>query len=180
MLAVTGYRTTIVQALKGMAAEDVIRIDSESDDVPVADRYLLAAGVMYSKPANEQTFDEWITSVRVNFTQVVRICEAIFSRPEPAVVCIIGSQSAEAGSYDGTYAACKRAVQEYVSVRKTQSGHRLVCVSPPIIADSGMTLRRHDYPLVLSERRTVTAQQVAEAVYRLLYRSDETNIIEAM
>lgn len=180
MLAVTGYGTTIVKELSQICGETIMRINYDDDELPIVDRYLFAGGVLYNKSGDEQTFDEWLVSVRVNFTNVVRMCEQIFMRKEPAAVCVIGSQSARTGSFDGTYAAAKRAIHDYVEARSTTRGHRLVCVAPTIIADSGMTRRRHDYPQVLKERRTVTARQVAEVVYRLLYQSDQTNIIEAV
>jgi hypothetical protein len=51
-------------------------------------------------------------------------------------------------------------------VKPTQT---VACVIPPIISDSGMTRRRHDYPAVLDARRTVSAKEVAEKVHWALF-----------
>lgn len=178
MIAVTGYNTTILQELRKITAERMDRIHWDCIDPPVAARYVFAAGILYNKTTQEQTRQEWLTSVMVNFASVIQHCEDIFRRGEPATVCVIGSESAEKGCFDGTYATCKRALHVYVRARKMGTDQRITCVAPPIIADSGMTRRRHDYPVVLEERRTVPAAQVAHAVFRHLYDSDQSNIVE--
>ncbi|HEY9503579.1 MAG TPA: hypothetical protein VIR01_18215, partial [Pyrinomonadaceae bacterium] len=62
----------------------------------------------------------------------------------------------------------------YVENRRVAHTQQLVGVAPPIIRDSGMTLRRNDYPDVLKTRRTVTAKLVAEAISGLF--SDEIDL----
>lgn len=178
MLAVTGYHTTIVQQLKKLIDEPIERIAWDCLDPPIAERYVFAAGILYNKPTQQQSQAEWFVSVTVNFAQVVQHCEDILRRGQPVSICIIGSQSAEQGSFDGTYATCKRAIHAYVRARKVSEGQRINCVAPTIIADSGMTMRRHDYPFVLNERRTVKASEVARLVYKQLYESTESNMIE--
>lgn len=180
MLAVTGYHTTIVQQLKKLIDEPIERIAWGNIETPIAERYVFAAGILYGKRSHEQTQTEWALSVQVNCIQVIQHCENILQRWVPAVVCVIGSQSAEQGSFDDTYATCKRIVHTYVMARKTRPEQRLICVSPPIIADSGMTMRRHDYPFILNERRTVMAKEVAAKVKELLYDSELRNAVVGM
>jgi NAD(P)-dependent dehydrogenase (short-subunit alcohol dehydrogenase family) len=173
MIAVTGYRTTIVQALKGMVNEQIFKLSANlgqfggeyalPEDV---DRYVLAAGILRQQPLRDQSGFDVRIGLAVNLISVVRIADTILARRENARVCIIGSESGMHGSYDESYAMAKAAVHAWVSWAKTKvtPTQTITCVVPPIISDSGMTRRRHDYPVVLNERRTVTAKQVAEKV----------------
>jgi NADP-dependent 3-hydroxy acid dehydrogenase YdfG len=176
-LAVTGRGSTIVQELERLIpAERIERIDVELgrpdavlSNIVHADRYLLAAGILYSKHILAQSWVEMIESISVNLVNVIRICETILQRQDDARICVIGSESARAGSFDQTYAASKAAIHAYVMQRKTRPHQQLVCISPPIIADSGMTSRRHDFPQVLELRPHVYAIDVARVVKRALY-----------
>lgn len=180
MLAVTGRKTTIVRDLARLLPPDetIVRIDvdlgradTHLGGLPVAERYLLAAGVLHQKSILEQSWVEMIESVSVNALNVIRICETILERQAEARICIIGSESARRGSFDLTYAASKAAVHAYVLARETKPGQQLVCVSPTIIADSGMTMRRKDFPQVLERREYVLTLDVARVVHRVLYQN---------
>lgn len=177
-LIVTGYATSIVYELGELVPDDpfvrmgieLARPDVNLASMPRGERYLLAAGVLHQKPILEQTWSEMIESLSVNAINVIRICETILERQADARICVVGSESASRGSFDLTYAAGKAAVHAYVKARKTKPQQQLVCVSPTIIADSGMTSRRKDYPAVLEERETVTAIEVARVIHRVLYK----------
>jgi NAD(P)-dependent dehydrogenase (short-subunit alcohol dehydrogenase family) len=135
------------------------------------DRYVLAAGILRQQPLREQSGFDVRIGLAVNMISVVRIADTILARRENARICIIGSESGMNGSYDEAYAMAKAAVHAWVSWAKTKVTitQTVACVIPPIISDSGMTRRRHDYPHVLDTRRTVTAKQVAEEVKRTLF-----------
>lgn len=175
MIAVTGYNTTIVAEYLKLKPEQVMRIEatpslahmSPEFWVPLADRYLLSAGILHQKPLVKQTEKELIESLAINFVNVVRLCEHILEMDIRARICVIGSESGFKGSFDETYAGSKAAVHKYVENRRLKEGQQLVCVAPTIISDSGMTIRRNDYPEILSKRRTVTAKAVAEVVHGL-------------
>lgn len=177
MLTVTGISTTIVQRYLMIKPDIVARIRAWPSlsmpdcafDIPRADRYILAAGVLYQKPLAMQTGAEIAASMCVNYINVVRICESIFQVNEEARVCVVGSESGYVGSFDETYAGAKAAVHCYVENRKMLKTQQLVCVAPSIISDSGMTERRKDYPEILGTRKTVTAMQVAEIIFNLLH-----------
>lgn len=178
MIAVTGKRSTIVQELERLhSAEEFVRMnldlqrmDVTLEAVPLdVERYVLAAGVIHQKTILEQTAAEIIESLAVNMINVIRLCEHILKFNPQARICIVGSESAHHGSFDQTYAATKAAIHAYVKARKTRICQQLVCVSPPIISDSGMTMRRQDYPGVLEVRETVTAAEVARTIYRTLF-----------
>lgn len=181
MIAVTGYRTTIVQELKKLVNEQVFKLSANlgqfggeyalPEDV---DRYVLAAGVLRQAPLCEQSGFDVRIGLAVNMISVVRIADTILARRPNARVCIIGSESGINGSYDESYAMAKAAVHAWVSWAKAKvtPAQTIVCVIPPIISDSGMTRRRHDYPVVLDTRRTVTAKHVADKVHEALFDDD--------
>lgn len=176
MLAVTGRRTTIVAELhKLLPNEEVVRIEADLADphaplnLPKANRWLLAAGVLYNKSLEEQTPEEIMASLSVNVINVIRICERVFATQHDARICVMGSESAFKGCFDQTYFLGKAALHSYVKSRCTSLNQQLVCISPDVIADSGMTRRRHDYPAVLDQRPTILARDVAEVIKRVLY-----------
>lgn len=185
MIAVTGSRTTIVRELVAMG-ERVERIDadlSEPDcffDIPEADRFVLAAGVLIGKRMERQTGSELLQTFTVNLINAVRLCEVILDTNPRARVVAIGSESAFLGSFDQAYAVAKGGLCAYASWRKVGPEQTLAVICPPIIADSGMTERRSDYPEVLSKRKTVTARQVAAAALRLLDGPPGYNFVERM
>jgi short-subunit dehydrogenase len=180
MLAVTGYNTTIIKALAVLAGEQVTRIESDVDVPIVGARYVLAAGVLIGKHPAEQTIGELMESAWVNLMRPIRLCERILVTTSDARICVVGSHSAIAGSFDRAYAASKAGLHQYVLTRGTGSTQQLFCVAPTIISDSGMTARRHDYPAVLKKRRTVTAEQVALAIYRHLYDPNPNPLTNAV
>lgn len=178
MLAVMGYGSNIVTQLRALIgdSDEVVRMKAEWDmpgcslhHLPIAERYLLTAGVIYSKPVTEQLASEMVESVSINLINVLRLCEMILTEQDHARICIVGSESAKNGSFDRLYAACKAGVHAYVQQRATKALQQLVCVSPPIIADSAMTKRRHDYPHVLEKRAHCHAIDVARVIHRVLY-----------
>lgn len=179
MIAVTGFRTSIVRALASMVGDRQIeRIDADLSrvdcafKVPKVDRFVLAAGVLTGRPMAKQSPDEILTSIAVNLVNVVRLCETILAANDRARICVIGSESGFKGSFDETYALAKAAVHRYVETRKLGPQQQLVAVAPHIIIDSGMTERRHDFDALLRERdagrKFTTAAEVAQCVRFLL------------
>ena len=184
MLAVTGSGTTIVRELT--RAEPVERIDADlawadcDFDIPETDRFVLAAGVMVGEKIQHQSGSALIRAFSVNLINVVRLCETILDTNPRARIVAIGSESAFLGSYDQAYAVAKGGLCAYASWRKVGPDQTLAVLCPPIIADSGMTLKRHDYPICLETRRTVTAAHVAKAVLRILDGPTGQSFVERM
>jgi NADP-dependent 3-hydroxy acid dehydrogenase YdfG len=180
MIACTGIRTTIIEELKKMRQDQAfVRItawptldefDCEFQLPPNANLFVLAAGVLHSQPITRQTSDEIGRSLAVNLVNVIRLCETILDANHRARIVVIGSQSAVNGCFDKTYFASKCAVHRYVELRNVGANQALFCVAPPIIGDSGMTQRRHDYPEVLQTRRWVSAAVVASRVDYCLFK----------
>lgn len=184
-VVVTGRSTSLIYELEMMigSSDPFVRMgielgrpDVNLASMPVGERYVLAAGVLHQKPILEQSAAELIESLSVNAITVIRICETLLERQPDARICIIGSMSASRGSFDLTYAAGKAAVHAYVQARKTKPMQQLVCVAPTIIADSGMTMRRKDYPQVLEHREHVRAVDVARVIHRALYKHPPSHL----
>lgn len=177
-LAVTGFRTTIVQALRALlpAGEEIVRVPMDTSRmeeplrVPKAERFLLAAGMLLGKPMSEYTTADYGQMLACNVVNPIRICEWVLATNPTARICVIGSESARTGSFDKVYAATKAALHAYVQQRRVREGQQLVLVSPPIILDSGMTARRPDRDRLVETRYTCSAPDVAAIVHKLLYK----------
>jgi NAD(P)-dependent dehydrogenase (short-subunit alcohol dehydrogenase family) len=203
-LGVTGRRTSIVEHLLRLVPDDrVVSIGRRPDDdvrIDLArpfdvgqfpsdlDRYVLAAGVMYPRRLADQSFDETATSLAVNLTSVVRVCEHLLDANARARICLIGSESFR-GSYDTTYFVAKAGLNAYVERRRLcHPGQQLVIVSPTIIMDSGMTERRDDLDQVADraqaspKHRFLYAAEVARLVHFVLWEDDGmlTNTVVSM
>ncbi len=176
MLAVTGFRTSIVRALTVRTGEPVERIHADLADPATrfawpdgCERFVLAAGILYPCKLLALEGLEIRDALAVNLVNVMRLCETILQSVRTARIVVIGSLSGREGSFDHLYAAAKAGVHAYIQTRLVQPPQLLACVAPTIVSDAGMTLRRPDYPAVLSRRPTVTSAQVAEMVAALLY-----------
>lgn len=138
------------------------------------DKLLVCTGVLFGKSLDEITPEEEAETFRVNFTAVVRFCNAVLHENPAARICIIGSESAYSGSYDGAYAGAKAALHSWIETRGLEADQQLVGIAPGIIADAGMTTRRHDQATVDARakahpmKRLCTAKEVASLAAWLL------------
>jgi NAD(P)-dependent dehydrogenase (short-subunit alcohol dehydrogenase family) len=175
MLAVTGYTTTIVQALRSLLPESERIERIERGSVPICERYLLCAGLLHSKRLMQQTPMEVEDSLFANFVGPMRLCECILADNESARICVMGSESGFKWSHDDTYAAAKAALHKYVETKKLKPEQQLICIAPSIIEDSGMTQRRTDLDHLAQrkaehpKRRFLTAMEVARLIHFVLY-----------
>lgn len=174
MLAVTGYRSKIVEELRALLppGEEVVRI---SNGVVDAGRYLLCAGLLRPMTLGAQSLNEIAEAIKVNLIEPMQLCDLLLAHNDRARICVIGSESGFAWSHDGTYAAAKAALHRYVETKKIGQHQQLVCVAPSIIEDCGMTLRREDVDNLKRRmdehprRRFLAAVEVARMVHFLLY-----------
>lgn len=141
-----------------------------------AERYLFSQGLLQPKRMAEQTKIEVLKSFWANAAAVIRACDDIFAANPKARVCIIGSESAFAWSYDGAYAAAKAALHRYVETKRLQSpDQQLICIAPSIIGDAQMTVSRRDHDGLVQrmaahpKRRWLEAAEVAALVHHCLY-----------
>jgi len=139
-------------------------------------RYLFCQGLLRPKRMQDQTEAERIEGFEVNLDSIVRACDAVLAANPIARICIIGSESAYKGSFDDVYAICKMLIHSYVERKKLAPGQQIVAISPSIIEDGGMTLRRKDQDTLDFRRkmhpmgRFLQAREVAELAHHLLFR----------
>lgn len=178
MILVTGRTTTIVQSIELLRPEEHIEPICKrpgSDEVydftmaPPGARIVLAGGLLLGLNRGDHTADTYQRTMRANFEEPIAIIQQAIGEIPGVRICVIGSQSAELGSYDEVYAQAKLKLHRMVGRIAVGRDQQLVCVAPPIIADSGMTRRRHDYPQVLRERSHCHSMDVARVVVDLLW-----------
>lgn len=145
------------------------------------DRYLICLGYLAGKQITAMTRREAADTFHANCADIMAICELILENNSGARICIIGSESGFAGSYDHAYAAAKAGIHQYVENRRlAHPGQQLVAIAPTVIWDSGMTQRRSDLQ-ALAERgearrrgRWLDAREVAALAHFVLYRDSGT------
>jgi len=154
MVGITGKRSTITQAFVRLLGEEDVTYGT-TETLPLdCGVYFLAAGVLVGKNMLDITEAEAMETMQVNFIAVAKFCERVFAVNDKAKICIIGSESANAGSYDTMYATSKDALHFYVERTKLRTKEQhLVCVAPTIIEDSNMTQRRSDLDSVRERGR---------------------------
>lgn len=180
MLAVTGRRSLIIEEMLLLIPPNEVIAAHTADDIPTtADRYVFAAGVLSGKQVKDQSLEEIGATFRVNFQSVADACDRILSSNGRARICVVGSESGFAGSFDGTYAASKAELHRYVERKRLPAlGQQLVCVAPSIIEDAGMTIRRTDLVNLEQRRqahpkkRFLRAAEIARLIHFLLYVDD--------
>lgn len=176
MLVIRGAGSEIAKQIICFVGADKCRILDRDDQIPIGPyRYLFCQGLLYSKPIGQQTADEVAKSLWVNGARVIRECDFVLQRVPPARICIIGSESGYHWSYDGSYAMAKAALHRYIETKKCVGPQQLVGISPTIISDAGMTLRREDRDRLMERARRhpkgrfVTSREVAALAFFLLY-----------
>ena len=178
MLIMTNYRSSIAKAFVDLGGEDRIQGCKNVTECPTmdAERYLICDGFLAGKTIAEISDLDAAATWRENFMQIVVFCDKLFEANDNARVCIIGSESAFAGSHDETYANAKRAIHNYVERKPLRTpGQQLIGIAPTIIEDSGMTQRRDDLEACLARgaaRRRgawLQAKDVARLAYFALY-----------
>lgn len=178
MIAIRGARSRIAQALIALLPEgEAVAAIGRDEPLPLdADRYLFCNGLLLGKSRAAQSQAEIAATWEVNVWSVVKACEPVLAENPKARICVLGSESALAGSFDESYAAAKARLHRWVkSTPLTHPGQQLVAIAPSIIADTGMTMRRTDWDS-LTERarchpkgRFLSAAEVARLIHFLLY-----------
>lgn len=188
MLVITGWNSQIAVELRKLL--DRLAADGLYDEVRTsraiydampldADRYFFCSGYLAGKKLIDLAQDEFIETAQINLLKVTKACDAILEANTRARICVMGSESAYAGSHDEWYSMCKRSLHDYVEHKKLMYvSQQLVCVSPGIISDAGMTTRRTDRDNLERrafshpKKRFVTSLEVARLVRFLLYEDE--------
>lgn len=174
-ICITGWRSKIAEEFRKVYPGECYRGDAVAGTMPEATRYLFCQGLLYAKRGQDQTEEERRASYDVNYHSIVEACDSILARQGDARICVIGSESAYRGSFDDTYAISKMLLHSYVTKKRLNFRHQqLVCISPGIIEDAGMTTRRTDLDRLDARRsahpmkRFVTSEEVALLAFDLL------------
>lgn len=175
MIGITGFSSSIAQELLNLIDEHPV-VGSVHTLPMECDRYFLCAGVLYGIQASEMEEHEVITTLAVNFSDVIAFCDKLFDYNPRARVCVMGSESGFAGSYDVIYAGSKAALHMYVETKKLKHpGQQLVAIAPTIIEKTGMTNRRKDLDATIERGKSrrmgrwLNPQEVAKLVHYVLY-----------
>ena len=189
MIGVTGKNSTIAQAfLERYWRDKKVCFARLPKDLSLScSHYLLCAGVLVGKKSRQMSADEIADTFWVNYIDVVQFCDYIFSYNPKAKVCVVGSMSGIAGSYDDLYAGSKAALHLYVQTKKLEfAQQQLFAIAPTVIEDSGMTQRRRDLVGVIErgkQRRRhhwITAAEVAHMIHSCFNNSAICNTVIQM
>lgn len=184
-VVITGWRSKIAEEFRALLPtnEPAVWGKPLEENFPVnVERYLFCQGLLRPKRTEDQTQDEIREGYEVNYASIVRRCNQIFAQVPHARVCIIGSESAYRGSFDGIYHQAKAMVHSYVEKKELSQFQQLVAISPGIIADCTMTTSRKDIDNLQRRRdehpkkRFLFAQEVAALAKTLLYMNFTTYI----
>ena len=177
MIGIAGHKTTIAEAFCKLLPRDEEVVRERLADMPLdLDRYLICAGYLAGKRIDEIWAAEADKTWQANFVQPASFMECLFRANPNARVCVIGSESGFAGSYDMAYAGAKAALHLYVETKRLDHpGQQLICLAPTVIEDSGMTQRRQDLAACKARGaatrhgRWLSASEVAVQAYQALY-----------
>jgi NAD(P)-dependent dehydrogenase (short-subunit alcohol dehydrogenase family) len=169
VIIVRGASSKIAQELNEIVP---IRAVGRDEPIPLdGKRYLFCLGLLRAKSSSEQSVAEKAEGWQVNYSVPVRDCNLLIEKNDRARICVIGSESAWTGSYDGTYADSKRALHEYVMGKRLRTAaQQLVCIAPGVIGDAGMCVRRTDLER-LEKRREAHPQK------RFLWASEVSRFV---
>lgn len=173
-IGIFGSGSTLARALISILPIGDPVIDQDVPDG--CDRYFFATGFLVGDPVGKLSDAELSTTFQANFSAIAARCDRIFDVNEHARICIIGSESGFAGSYDMAYAGAKAAMHLYIERKRLiDPGQQLVGIAPTVVWDSGMTQRREDIEDCEQrgrERRRghwLAAMDVARLAHFLLY-----------
>lgn len=177
MICIRGASSPLAAAVSELLPEgEQITVAGRGETITRGERHLFCQGILTPKPIVRQSKEEIARSFWVNAGEIIRQCDIIFDKNPLARVCVVGSESGFAWSYDGAYAAAKAALHRYVETKKLLSPvQQLVCVAPSIIADGGMTMRREDFDNLAEKARShpklrfLTCAEVARLIHHVLY-----------
>jgi NAD(P)-dependent dehydrogenase (short-subunit alcohol dehydrogenase family) len=178
-VGILGARSTIATAFRELLGEGEEAVDNpETNDLP---RYLITKGYLAGHRFGEYEQGEIEVTWRSNYTSIAQRCDKIIATNPDARICIIGSESGYAGSFDMAYGGAKAAMHLYIQTKRlTAPGQQLVGIAPTVIEDSEMTQRRVDFDACIARgeaRRRghwLRAMDVARLAHFLLFTDDGT------
>jgi len=155
----------------------------------VAHIVLYSWGVLHPERLLDQDQSQIWSSFYFNFILPARLLETLNTSGVQFKYIYISSESAAKGSYDGTYAMSKAAMERFIrEIRINNEDSSCVGIAPSMIGDCGMTLRRTDQENVSRaaashpKKRLLSANEVADIVVWLINGGSDyiTNTIIAV
>jgi NAD(P)-dependent dehydrogenase (short-subunit alcohol dehydrogenase family) len=132
-------------------------------------------GVLHPERLLEQDQSKIWSSIYFNFVLPARLLEMVNESGVQFRYIYISSESAHKGSYDGTYAMSKAAMERFIrEIRINNKESSCVGIAPSMIEDCGMTLRRTDQKNVRiaaashPKNRLLRSNEVADLVVWLM------------
>ncbi len=167
-VGIVGHKTSIAKAFVSLRPSLQYKI-GRTHDIPLdLDAYLICCGFLAGKTLLDITNDELDRTLGANFVKPAQLCDRILEVNDHARICVIGSESGISGSFDMAYAGAKAAMHLYIQTKQLRTpAQQLFGIAPHIIADSGMTQRRHDQDRVKAAAarhraaRHISAMEVA-------------------
>lgn len=175
MIYINGMGSRIAQAFLAQMEVEAVALPLPGKMPWNAERFLFCQGYLAGLEAR---WHQEVSSAKTwerNFLEIAAALDEIFQANDRARVVVIGSESGFRGSFDTAYAGAKAALHLYVETKPLLPGQQLVAISPGIIADAGMTLRRTDTEALAARAaahpkgRFVTCAEVARLAAFLLY-----------
>lgn len=154
MIHVRGAGSAIAQALEANHLALVCPVERGQKMPDDGELYLFCVGLIRQKRIADQDEAEIAMTFFVNTIFVIKECDRLLAVNPKARICVIGSESAFKGSFDGAYAAAKAALHRYVETKRLNyPDQQLVCVAPTCIENTGMNKRRNADGVAALERR---------------------------
>lgn len=179
MIGIRGIHSVIAEKLIELLPpeETVYEIPRGSSGKDTeATRFVFLQGLLRPRKITDQTVAERAEEWSVNAAEVIAACDRIIEEVPQARIVVLGSESGFSGSFDWSYAGAKAALHRYVETKMLRTSmQQLICVSPGIVADAGMTTRRADQHNVMARRqahrlgRLIDAVEVARLIHFILY-----------
>jgi NAD(P)-dependent dehydrogenase (short-subunit alcohol dehydrogenase family) len=176
-LAIDNARSSIAQELLKILGEGTEYIMDPCD--PYHERFLFCGGFLKGSEIAETSRADVSAAWHRNFADIAAQCDIILAHNAHAKICIVGSESGFAGSYDMAYAGAKAAMHLYIEKKKLLTPEQqLVGIAPTVIWDSGMTQRRTDLEECEAKGkarrrgRWLLAHEVARVAHFLLYQDE--------
>lgn len=178
MLAIRGAKSRIAVELAKLVHCVPVREVARGERMPPdASRYLFCAGLLTPTSLEQMDRADAGDIYWHNCGAIIQECERILWHNGGARICVVGSESAFTGSFNQAYATAKAGLHSWVETRRLDSpAQQLVCVSPGIVSDCGMTQRRTDKGRLQARElghpkgRFMKAREVAAVVHFLLFQ----------
>jgi NAD(P)-dependent dehydrogenase (short-subunit alcohol dehydrogenase family) len=177
VIGIAGATSTIAKDFCGLLPAGVRPHCDRLVELPTdLDRYLICTGFLAGKSISALADEEAEATFRRNFIEPARFCERVLISNPKARICLIGSESGFAGSFDMAYAGAKAALHLYVEKRQlAHPDQQLIAIAPGVIWDSHMTQSRSDLAdcaargAATRHGRWISAREVAAQAYQALF-----------